>query len=113
MRFDDARCSLWVQLTKDAYAVVKSTLVARATRHDHPSIGDPDYEPFERRLADAWSKSARNGGCQAAALSGGSSSGASEIEASFAGAGHVVVHADVSLFTEIELDREGPPPSRA
>ena len=53
VRFDDARCSLWVQLTKDAYAVVKSTLVARATRHDHPSVGDADYEPFERRLADA------------------------------------------------------------
>jgi uncharacterized membrane protein YgcG len=53
VRFDDARCAIWAQLTPDAYAIVKSTLVARATRHDHPSRNDPDYEPFERRLADA------------------------------------------------------------
>jgi len=53
LRFDDARCSLWAQLTPDTYAVVKSTLVARATRHDHPRAGDPEYEPMERRLADA------------------------------------------------------------
>jgi hypothetical protein len=53
IRFDDARCALWAQLTQDAYAVVKSTLVARATRHDHPSSNDSDYEPFEARLADA------------------------------------------------------------
>jgi hypothetical protein len=53
VRFDDARCAIWAQLTKDAYATVKSTLVARATRHDHPSANDPDYEPLEARLADA------------------------------------------------------------
>ena len=53
VRFDDARCALWAQLTPDAYAVVKSALVARATRHDHPAAADPDYEPLEARLADA------------------------------------------------------------
>ena len=53
VRFDDARCALWAQLTPDAYAVVKSALVARATRHDHPSAADADYEPLEARLADA------------------------------------------------------------
>jgi hypothetical protein len=53
VRFDDARSALWAQFTPDAYAVVKSTLVARATRHDHPSAADPDYEPLEARLADA------------------------------------------------------------
>jgi hypothetical protein len=53
VRFDDGRCAIWAQLTKDAYAIVKSTLVAGATRHDHPSANDPDYEPLEARLADA------------------------------------------------------------
>ena len=53
VRFDDTRCALWGQFSPDAYAAVKSTLVGRATRHDHPSAGDVDYEPFEARLADA------------------------------------------------------------
>ena len=37
VRFDDERCLLWAQLTKDAYALVKSAVVGRARRHDHPS----------------------------------------------------------------------------
>jgi hypothetical protein len=53
VRFDDQRCTLWAQLTKDSYAAVKSALVARARSHDHPSARDDDYEPFEARCADA------------------------------------------------------------
>jgi len=53
VRFDDERCLLWAQLTKDAYAMVKSAVVSRARRHDHPSAGDPDYVRFETRCADA------------------------------------------------------------
>jgi len=53
VRFDDERCTLWAQLTRDSYASVKSALVGRALRHDHPSSGDDDYEPFEARCADA------------------------------------------------------------
>jgi hypothetical protein len=53
MRFDDERCLLWAQLTGDAYALVKSTILGRARRHDHPSAGDPDYVRFESRCADA------------------------------------------------------------
>jgi hypothetical protein len=53
VRFDDERCLLWAQLTKDAYALVKSAIVGRARRHDHPSANDPDYVRFESRRADA------------------------------------------------------------
>jgi hypothetical protein len=53
VRFDDERCTVWAQLTKDSYALVKSAITGRARRHDHPSAGDADYEPFESRCADA------------------------------------------------------------
>ena len=53
VRFDDARCMLWAQLTGDAYALVKSAVLGRARRHDHPSATDPDYVRFESRCADA------------------------------------------------------------
>jgi hypothetical protein len=53
VRFDDERCLLWAQLTGDAYALVKSAILGRARRHDHPSAKDPDYERFETRCADA------------------------------------------------------------
>ncbi len=36
VRFDDDRCLLWAQLTKDAYALVKAAIAGRARRHDHP-----------------------------------------------------------------------------
>ena len=52
VRFDDERCLLWAQLTKDAYALVKSAVMGRARRHDHPSADDPDYVRFESRCAD-------------------------------------------------------------
>ena len=53
MRFDDERCLLWAQLTKDAYALVKAAIAGRARRHDHPSSNDPDFVRFESRCADA------------------------------------------------------------
>jgi hypothetical protein len=53
VRFNDERASLWAQLTPDAYALVKSALVGRARRHDHPSASDPDYTEFQSRCADA------------------------------------------------------------
>ena len=53
VRFDDERRLLWAQLTGDSYALVKSALLGRARRHDHPSANDPDYVRFESRCADA------------------------------------------------------------
>jgi hypothetical protein len=53
LRFDDQRCSLWAQLTKDSYARVKAAVIGRARLHDHPGTKDEDYEPFESRCADA------------------------------------------------------------
>ena len=53
VRFDDERCLLWAQLTRDTFAVVKSAVLGRARRHDHPSASDPDYVRFESRCADA------------------------------------------------------------
>jgi hypothetical protein len=53
VRFDDDRRLIWAQLTGDGYAVVKSDVLGRARRHDHPSASDPDYERFEARCADA------------------------------------------------------------
>jgi hypothetical protein len=107
VRFDDARCSLWAQFTKDAYAVVKSTLVARATRHDHPSTGDADYEPFERRLADALvevcTERGRSGGNSGGGGPSGGNSGGGDRSGGplFGGApATVIVHADVSLFAD-------------
>lgn len=53
VRFNDEKCSMWAQLPKDGYALVKSALWSRARRHDHPSASDPEYERFESRCADA------------------------------------------------------------
>lgn len=53
VRFNDERHSLWAQLTADSYALVKSTLLGLARRHDHPSASDPDYVELESRCADA------------------------------------------------------------
>jgi hypothetical protein len=53
VRFDDERRMVWAQLTGDAYAVVKSAVLSRARRHDHPSSCDPDFVRFESRCADA------------------------------------------------------------
>ena len=101
LRFDDARCALWAQLTKDAYAVVKSSLVARASRHDHPSTSDPDYEPLERRLADALVEVCIERGRSDGGRSDGSRVGSSDDgRPLFGGApATLIVHADLSLLT--------------
>jgi hypothetical protein len=110
VRFDDARRALWAQFTPDAYAIVKSTLVARATRHDHPSAADPDYEPLEARLADALvevctERGRRDGGTGSGGggAEGGDGGGSDPDPGSgrplFGGApAHIVVHADLSFF---------------
>jgi hypothetical protein len=96
VRFDDGRCSLWARLHKDAYAVVKSTLLARATRHDHPSVRDLDYEPLERRLADALVEVCTERGRRDGGSGGGGTGGGRPL---FGGApATVIVHADLSLL---------------
>jgi hypothetical protein len=47
LRFDDRRRTLTGTLPEDQYVVVKSSLIARASRHDH------NRKPFEQRMADA------------------------------------------------------------
>ncbi len=47
LRFDDRRRSLTGMLPKEQYAVVKSALVARASRRHR------DHTPFDQRMADA------------------------------------------------------------
>jgi hypothetical protein len=115
LRFDDARCSLWAQFTKDSYAAVKSTLVGRATRHDHPSTSDANYEPFERRLADALvevctergrSDGGRaDGGRADGGRSDGGRSGASDRPLFGGAAATIVVHADLALFGDLVGDK--------
>jgi hypothetical protein len=53
LRFNDEQHSVYAQLTPDTFALVKSAILRRALRHDHPSSFDPDYEPLEMRCADA------------------------------------------------------------
>jgi hypothetical protein len=62
VRFNDEKCSLWAQLPKDGYALVKSALWSRARRHNHPSKSDPEYERFESRCADALVEACVEGG---------------------------------------------------
>ena len=53
LRFNDEKHSVYAQLMPDTFALVKSAILRRAVRHDHPSSFDPDYEPLEARCADA------------------------------------------------------------
>jgi hypothetical protein len=53
LRFNEEQHSVYAQLTPDTFALVKSAILRRAVRHDHPSSFDPDYEPLEMRCADA------------------------------------------------------------
>ena len=108
VRFDDARCALFAQFSPDAYAIVKSTLVARATRHDHPSAAAPDYEPLERRLADAMvevctERGRKDGGTAHGTGGSGGDPDPGSGRPLFGGApAHLVVHADLSLFARTE-----------
>ena len=98
LRFDDRRRSLAGMLPADQYAVVKSALVARASRR----VGD--RTPFDQRMADAL-----------VVLCRGDTRGSGRDDG--AGGSHrarpaVVVHADLSFLTggagSAELDVLGP-----
>ena len=53
VRFNDEKCSLWGSFAKDSYAAIKAAIMAKATLNGHPNPSDEDYEPLERRCADA------------------------------------------------------------
>jgi len=95
VRFNDESCSLWAQLPKDGYALVKSALWSRARRHDHPSTSDPEYERFESRCADALVE---------VCVAGGRPKGASQ---SVRGPGRATVIVHVDLERLLHGDRFG------
>jgi hypothetical protein len=95
LRFDDRRRTLTGTLPEDQYVVVKSSLIARASRHDH------NRKPFEQRMADALVSVCRADGAGNARNSGN--------EPSTAQAGGprrnrptVVVHADLTFLAGAE-----------
>jgi hypothetical protein len=96
VRFNDEKCSLWAQLPKDGYALVKSALWSRARRHDHPSASDPDYERFESRCADALVEVCVEGGRGRPGGEDGDGSSSTSARRKY-GSGHatVIVHADL------------------
>lgn len=93
VRFNDEKCSLWAQLPKDGYALVKSALWSRTRRHDHPSTSDPDYERFQSRCADALVEVCVEGGRDRQVEKGSEAPRARSVF----GPGHatVIVHADL------------------
>ena len=109
LRFDDRRRTLTGTLPEDQYTVVKSSLIARASRRRR------DRTPFDQRMADALVSV-----CQADATGSGGKPGAAPGTAPGAGqAGGlhrnrptVVVHADMSFLAGgeggAELDVLGP-----
>jgi hypothetical protein len=109
VRFDDRRRTLTGTLPEDQYAVVKSSLVARASRRRR------DRTPFDQRMADALVSV-----CRADATASGTKPGAApETARGAAQAGGlrrnrptVVVHADMSFLAGgeggAELDVLGP-----
>jgi hypothetical protein len=104
VRFNDEKCSLWAQLPKDGYALVKSALWSRARRHDHPSASDPDYERFESRCADALVEVCEGGNRPRAGSKSGRGSGRAS----------VIVHVDLERllegdeFGEASIEGAGP-----
>lgn len=104
VRFNDEMCSLWAQLPKDGYALVKSALWSRARRHDHPSASDAGYERFESRCADALVEL-----CEAGARPG---AGSRSVRRS--GRASVIVHVDLERllqgdgFGEASIEGAGP-----
>ena len=110
VRFDDQRNLIWAQLTGDSYALVKSALVGRARRHDHPSANAPDYERFESRCADALVQICVEQGQRArAGASTGRPGGATEDQKSTTrtGSNSVPVHggARTTMIVHTDLDR--------
>jgi len=103
LRFDDRRRSLSGVLPEDQYAVVKRSLVARATRRLR------DRTPFDQRMADALvalCRGAESGDTRGGAADGGRAGGMRRNRPT------VVVHADMSFLAggegAAELDVLGP-----
>jgi Domain of unknown function (DUF222) len=105
LRFDDRRRTLTGTLPEDQYVVVKSSLIARATRSGR------DRTPFEQRMADALVSV-----CKTDDAGNGSRTGVPATGAQAGGARRnrptVVVHADLSFLAGAEggaeLDVMGP-----
>ena len=97
VRFNDEKCSLWAQLPKDGYALVKSMLWSRARRHDHPSTSDPDYERFESRCADALVEVCVEAGRYPQERAGAGADAGAKSGATSVRSGHatMIVHADL------------------
>ena len=106
VRFDDQRRMVWAQLNGDSYALVKSALVGRARRHDHPSASDPDYERLESRCADALVQICVEQG-QGAKTGNGTKSGTSRRSAAPNGTNSTPVHggARTTMIVHADLDR--------
>ena len=109
LRFDDRRRTLTGTLPEDKYAVVKSALIARASRRGR------DRTPFDQRMADALVSV-----CQADAIGSatlpratpGTAPGAGQAGGLHRNRPTVVVHADMSFLAGgeggAELDVLGP-----
>jgi hypothetical protein len=105
LRFDDRRRTLTGTLPEDQYVVVKSSLIARASRHDR------NRKPFEQRMADALVAV-----CQADAAGNARTPGKDPNTGQAGGARRnrptVVVHADLTFLAGAEggaeLDVMGP-----
>jgi Domain of unknown function (DUF222)/HNH endonuclease len=105
LRFDDRRRTLTGMLPEDQYVVVKSSLIARASRQDRTR------KPFEQRMADALVTV-----CQSDAVGNpgppGNESGTSQAGGARRNRPTVVVHADLTFLAGAEggaeLDVMGP-----
>lgn len=108
LRFDDRRRSLTGVLPADQYAVVKSSLVARASRRLR------DRTPFDQRMADALVSVCKGdvAGKNAPSQDGEDSDGRSQAGGLRRNRPTVVVHADMSFLAGgeggAELDVLGP-----
>jgi hypothetical protein len=108
LRFDDRRRSFSGVLPEDQYAVVKGSLVARATKRLRTRI------PFDQRMADAFVEVCADGGTGGKGEKGTSSGDGSKGRAGGMGRNRptVVVHADMTFLAGgeggAELDVLGP-----
>jgi Domain of unknown function (DUF222) len=109
LRFDDRRRTLTGTLPEDQYAVVKSSLIARASRRRR------DRTPFDQRMADALVSVCQADATGSAAKPGaapGTAPGAGQAGGLHRNRPTVVVHADMTFLAGgeggAELDVLGP-----
>ena len=109
LRFDDRRRTLTGTLPEDQYTVVKSSLIARASRRRR------DRTPFDQRMADAFVSVCQADATGSATLPGaapGTAPGAGQAGGLRRNRPTVVVHADMSFLAGgeggAELDVLGP-----